>query len=648
MGFFSSFKEKWFGKGHGEKDKDNVVTFPDNGNHEKQGSHEKRVESADADVVSIDRSKRENERKSTQRQEVAKLTREVFTELKELQAKTRELNETKHGRGILGKLDRELRTKFHGNIIRVVLWGGAAIYAHSAVQSEWFSGLLGQVTAIGAVVATLLLTREAIKTVSETIDYYFRGERSRRKALEMVRASRKHYKNERRLTVQNYRKGEISSQEYIHYMAELVKDVRSSEEGILYGASNEGTVRKPLIGLKETMSMERSNALARAIGSTVAAPAVTVLFGGLQLGINEWDMKDPAHRVTASLQGLQYHKLNVPGASGRVFESIPHQAWSAFTIGATTLVGKAIQEAAQVAKKFDKRRQEDAIVEQMERSIENIKQLESRIHAISDITPSVGGRRRLNAEHMKEVNHPPQEAFPSDFSDLVGKEAMQYSGQPEPSLLDRVLGRVTRPIEESHRTAPLAPQDFDESPSLFRTECVRKIFGVPVASGTLMTHEAFMEHLDRHLATLSDTAIIEQELYLSSESHRHEANGTDEHILATLNDAARRCAAERKERVREKTALIATDPNTLRAQILLLIGMDDEIAVGQKYFEKLFAQGYARASRVQRGYFNEVLSALDLSLNANDTLTRKREKNIIFDSIRTIIEQNRESQEEAA
>lgn len=648
MGFFSSFKEKWFGKGGGEKDKDNVVTFPDNGNHEKPGSHEKCVKSADADVVSIDRLKRENERKLTQRQEVAKLTREVFIELKELQVKTRELNETKHGRGILGRLDRELRTKFHGNIIRMVLWGGVAIYAHGAVQSEWFSGLLGQATAIGAVVATLLLTREAIKTVSETIDYYFRGERSHRKALEAMRANRKHYKNERRLTVQNYRKGEISSQEYIHYMTELVKDVRTGEEAIVYGASNEGTAQKPLIGLKETMSMERSNALARAIGSTVAAPAVTVLFGGLQLGINEWDMKDPAHRVTASLQGLQYHKLNVPGASGRVFESIPYQAWNAFTIGATALVGKAIHEAAQLAKKFDKRQQEDAIIEQMEQSIERIKELESRMSAIAEMTPFTGGRRRLNAEHMKEVNHPPREAAPSDFSDLVGKEAMHYSGQREPSLLDRVLGRVTKPIEEPRRTAPLAPEDFGESPSLFRAECVRKVFGISVAPGTVMTHESFMDYLDKHLATLSDTALIEKELYFSNESHQHEVNGTDEHILATLNDAACRCAAERKERVREKTALTATDPNTLRAQLLVLIGADDEIAVGQKYFEKLFAQGYARASRIQRGYFNEVLSALDLSLNTNDALTRKREKNIIFDSIRAIIEQNQKSQEEAA
>lgn len=661
MGFFTSFTEKIGGlfsapETRTKKTAEKVIAlrehvFAQSPDNEPTYSQEEAVISMDR---TQDRTHHAKAHTRSDRQEAARLANEVFDELKNLQRKSQELTEAQFGKGVVGELNKDLRTTLHGNLIRTVLWGEAALLAYHAVQSEAFANL-GNVTAIGAVVTTLLLSRQAIKSVSETIDYYFRGERSKRKEIEQARKARKHFKNERRLMAKEYRDGTTSAEEYIHYAAQLVSDVRKQEEKILNGGQYDNSIHPPIAGLKESMKIERTHKLQRAIGATIAAPVVNVLIGGQQLGINEWDMVSPAHRVEASLAGLQFYSTKIADAVGTSFKGIPHQVWSAFAIGATSLVGKTIQEAATLAKKFDKRDQEERIIKEMEASIDHMKELEGRIQGIADNTPYNRGRKRLNAEHMESLRYQPPQAAPNDFSDLAAAVEKNKADEEKRNalrgkagaLFDKMLGRETQILRKPAETAPLTAQDFGESPSLFRAECLRKAIGTELLPGTLLAPEVFMGHLEQWLSTASDIDVIDRELYFSNQLHQYSNGDADESIKTSLDEASRRCAAERLGRIKEKTVLTSLDPNALRAQLLVLLGMEDEIAVGQKYFEKLFAQGYVNASRLHRLNFNKVMCALDLSLNISD-VSRKREKNIIFESVRNIIAHYEDIQEQAA
>lgn len=658
MNFFTSMTEKIGGlfsapETKSKKEAKKIITISEHA-ASPSAEHESTYSQKDV-VISMDRTQRSDTHTHSDRQEVAKLTNEIFTELKNIQKKQKELTKAtvlNGGEGLLGGMDAILRTG-SGHLMGSILWGESALIAHQAVQTEAFANLLGNMTAIGAVVATTLLSYKAIKSVAETADYFFRGECSKRKELERARNERKHFKNERKLMAKEYRDGRTSAEEYIHYASQLVSDVRTQEEIILNGGQHKNSISPPITGMKESMKQDRRHALERTIGAAIAAPVVNVLFGQ-QLGINEWDMVTPSHRVEATLSGIQFYSTKVADAVGTHFKGAPYQAWNAFAIGATALIGKTIQDAAVLAKKFDKREQEERIIKEMENSIKHMKELEGRIGEIAEQTP-FKGKKRLNAEHVESLRRKPPQSAPNDFSDLAvavekniaDEQRKQERKTKAQTFFDKVLGRGTQATKPAAETSPLTVQDFGESPSLFRTECLRKAIGIILPPGTLLSQDTFMGFVENWLRSASDLDVIDRELYFSSQQHQNNGIDADESIGATLDEAARRCAAERLNRIQEKTAYTAFDPNTLRARLLTLLGMEDEVAVGQKYFEKLFAQGYAQTSRLNRIYFNEIVRALDLSLNISD-VSRKREKNSIFESMRDIITKYENAQAQAA
>src|SRR3989338_10544478 len=131
------------------------------------------------------------------------------------------------------------------------------------------------------------------------------------------------------------KEGLISAEEYIHYAADLARNVRMAEETVLNGRpKNDGTANesqfpakktKEILGEKKLVEQERRRAMARSIAATVAAPIVGVL-NGMPLGINEWDGITPAHPVVASLQGVRYYSDGI----ARALSPIPHQTLTAF------------------------------------------------------------------------------------------------------------------------------------------------------------------------------------------------------------------------------------------------------------------------------------------------------------------------------
>jgi len=663
MGFFSSLTEKLcdaFSPSERKTAKAlrNIVDMRERVSPRQVDAIESDHLNEDPVVVSIDRSLNGCNGNKTSRQESARRLNEIFTEVKNIESQRRILNVSRFGKGLGGELWKDLKTTLHGNVIHLALLGEAAFVTHHAVQSEWFSQL-GGATAPAAALATALITYESIKKISEVVDYYFRGGRSQRKLLEQERQKVVRMKNERKLAARHYKEGSMSSEEYIHYAADLAKNVRIAEETIVNGRpKTDGTTdesqfqqkkTKEILGEKKLIERERGRKMARAIVAAVAAPAVSVL-NGLPLGINEWDGVTPAHNVMASLQGIRYHADSI----AKVMSPIPGQALTAFAVGATGLIGRAAQEIFSLHNRFKPEAAADRAIKSMEQSIEKIKSLEQNIQTIADVTPRPG--KTLNAENLETLYRAPQQSAPRDFSDLaeaVEKEDAKKAAAEArkaargPSLLDKVLGRTTRPLGEAVRTMPLTDQDFGESPSLFRAETIRKALGMNVLPGTLLTHEGFMDQIEKWIPTASDTEIVERELYFSDQGHQHADLDVDESVRTALDEAARRCAAERLSRIAEKTAIAAFDPNAVRAHLLVLLGMEDEVAIGQKYFEKLFAQGYTNASRIQRAYFNAVLRALDLTMNISD-VSRKREKNIIFDSIHAAIESYNQSQSQAA
>ncbi len=617
---------------------------------------------ATADVVSIDHSQRTAEGVKTSRQESARLLNEIFAEVKKIDTHRRVLNESRWGAGLGGELWKELKTTVHGNVIHCILLGEAAFATHQAVQSELFSQILGPATGPAAVIVTALIARESIKKISEVTDYYFRGGRSQRKLLEQERQKISHLKKERKLVACHYKEGSMSAEEYIHYAADLARNVRMAEETVLNGRpKNDGTANesqfpakktKEILGEKKLVEQERGRAMARSIAATVAAPIVGVL-NGMPLGINEWDGITPAHPVVASLQGVRYYSDGI----ARALSPIPHQTLTAFAAGATALIGKAIHEIRSLHNTFKPESLANTALQSMESSIERIKKYQEDLQTIANATPRPG--RNLNVGNIEALRRrPPQQAALHDFSELAAnvevniakdaaRKARKAARAAAPTLMDTIIGKITRPIKPAPETTPFTSQDFGESPSLFRAEAARKAFGASVAPGTLLDQNGFMDHLERRLEGATDIDVINLELYFSDQQHRHSKLDVSDSVIATLDDASRRCAAERLKRIAEKMPIVKSDPNALRARLLTLIGMDDEIAVGQKYFEKLFAQGYANASRIQRAYFNKVISALDLSLNVNE-VTRMREKNAIFESVRVAIERYDQSQSQAA
>ncbi|MEK7648970.1 MAG: hypothetical protein AAB400_03565 [Patescibacteria group bacterium] len=665
MGFFSSLTEKLYNTFSASERKTkapqkNVVDIKEHIPPRPTGTETEIEQLTDGStVISIDRSLNAATGEKTPRQESARRLNEIFAEVKNIKEQERILDTSRWGDGLRGELKKDLCTTVHGNLLRLTLLGEATYLTHQVVQSELFSHLLGPVTPVAAVLATTLIARESIKTISEVVDYYFRGGRSQRKLLEQERQQVQKLRGERKLAARHYREGIMSAEEYIHYAADLAKKVCTAEEAVLNGRpKNSEPASEPqfpakktkeILGEKKLIEQERGRAMARSIVSTVAAPIVSVL-NGLPLGFNEWDGHAPAHTVVTSLQGVRYYSEGI----ARAFSPVPGQALTALAIGATGLIGKAVEEIYSFHKRFKPESKADAALQSMEKSLERIRQCQEDIQGIANTTPSPG--KNLNVEQIEILRRPTPYAAPKDFSDLAeavarddAKKAAAEARKAArgPSLLDKVLGRATRPLGMPVETTPLTAQDFGESPSLFRAETVRKALGVNVLPGTLLTQEGFMDQLEKWIENASDIEIIDRELYFSDQQHKHTDGDVDENSITALDEAARRCAAERLHRVAEKMPIATFDPNAVRARLLVLIGMEDEVAVGQKYFEKLFAQGYADASRIQRTYFNSVLSALDLSTNVND-VSRKREKNIIFESVRAVIGSYENAQSEAA
>ncbi len=216
MGFFSKITEKVGGlfgaseaKEKSQKLAKKVITMGEYTPERKPNPESGHLKTESA-VIPIDRTQRDEKGEKTKRQESAKLLSEIFAEVKNIEAQQRTLNEARWGKGVVGELWKELCTTVHGNALRLTLLGEAAFFGHYAVQSDVFSHL-GPATPIAAVLATTLIARESIKTLSEVVDYYFRGENSQRKLLEQQRQKRKNYRNERKLTARHYREGDISA-----------------------------------------------------------------------------------------------------------------------------------------------------------------------------------------------------------------------------------------------------------------------------------------------------------------------------------------------------------------------------------------------------------------------------------------------------